>query len=105
VIVADANQQSEQVRGQGDAERNRIFAEAFGQDPDFFAFYRSMQAYERSMPQSNTRLVLRPDTDFFRYFADPSGKMPAGGAAVSTAPAAPAASATPNPAHASSATK
>jgi membrane protease subunit HflC len=102
VIVADANQQSEQVRGQGDADRNRIFAEAFGQDPDFFAFYRSMQAYERSMPQSNTRLVLRPDTDFFRYFADPSGKMPADGAAVSIVPAAPA---TSNPAHAGGATK
>jgi len=102
VIVADANQQSEQVRGQGDADRNRIFADAFGQDPDFFAFYRSMQAYERSMPQSNTRLVLRPDTDFFRYFADPSGKMPANGAAVSVAPATPA---TPNPTHASGTTK
>jgi membrane protease subunit HflC len=105
VLVADANQQSEQVRGQGDAERNRIFAEAFGQDPDFFAFYRSMQAYERSMPQSNTRLVLRPDTDFFRYFADPSGKMPADGAAAPITPAVPAMSATPNPAHANGATK
>jgi membrane protease subunit HflC len=64
-----------------------------------------MQAYERSMPQSNTRLVLRPDTDFFRYFADPSGKMPADGAGVSIVPAAPAAPATPNPAHASGTTK
>ncbi len=48
VIVADANQQSEQIRGQGDAERNGIFAQAYGQDPGFFAFYRSMQAYERA---------------------------------------------------------
>ena len=105
VIVADANQQSEQVRGQGDAERNRIFAEAFGQDPDFFAFYRSMQAYERSMQQSNTHLVLRPDSDFFRYFGDPSGKSPPDGAAVSSTPVAPVAPGAANPAHSSNATK
>jgi membrane protease subunit HflC len=101
VLVADANQQSEQIRGQGDAERNRIFADAFGQDPDFFAFYRSMQAYERSMQQSNTRLVLRPDSDFFRYFGAPSGKPPPDGAAVSASPAPGAA----NPSHSSNATK
>jgi membrane protease subunit HflC len=99
VLIADANQQSEQIRGQGDAERNRIFAEAFGQDPDFFAFYRSMQAYDRSMQQTNTHLVLRPDSDFFRYFNDPSGKSPLDGIAV---PAAPGAA---NPARSSSATK
>jgi modulator of FtsH protease HflC len=77
VTVAEANSQSEQVRGQGDAERNRIFAEAYGQDPNFFAFYRSMQAYERSIQHTDTHLVLRPDSDFFRYFGDPSGKAPA----------------------------
>ena len=81
VIVADANQQSEQVRGQGDAERNRIFADAYSRDPDFFAFYRSMQAYERSMQQGDTNLVLRPDSDFFRYFGDPSGRAPVEAAA------------------------
>ena len=86
VIVADANQQSEQIRGQGDGERNRIFADAYNQDPDFFAFYRSMQAYERSMQKGDTNLVLGPQSDFFRYFGDPSGRGPvqAGG---STAPA------------------
>jgi membrane protease subunit HflC len=105
VLVADANQQSEQIRGQGDATRNQIFADAYGQDPGFFAFYRSMQSYERSMQQSNTRMVLRPDSDFFRYFGDPLGKSLPGGMAVPTAPAAPAASAAANPAHASSTTK
>jgi membrane protease subunit HflC len=103
VIVADANQQSEQIRGLGDATRNQIFAAAFGQDPDFFAFYRSMQAYERSMLHSDTRLVLRPDSDFFRYFGNPSGKLPSDGAAVPAAAATPPAAA--NPAHANGAAK
>jgi modulator of FtsH protease HflC len=76
VIVAEANQQSEQIRGEGDGERNRIFADAYGQDPGFFTFYRSMQAYERSMQKGDTNLVLRPDSDFFRYFGDPNGKAP-----------------------------
>jgi modulator of FtsH protease HflC len=74
VILAEANSRAEQVRGQGDSERNRIFADAYTRDPDFFAFYRSMQAYERSLHGGDTHLVLRPDTDFFRYFSDPSGK-------------------------------
>ena len=63
---------AEQIRGEGDAERNRIFAEAFGKDPDFFAFYRSMQAYEAGLKANDTRMLLKPDSDFFRYFADPS---------------------------------
>jgi membrane protease subunit HflC len=74
VIIADATSKSEQLRGEGDAERNRIFADAFGRDPDFFAFYRSMQAYEAGMKHGDTRMVLRPDSEFFRYFVDPSGK-------------------------------
>jgi modulator of FtsH protease HflC len=74
VVIADATSQGEQTRGQGDAERNRIFAEAFGQDPDFFAFYRSMQAYESGLRHEDTRMVLKPDSDFFRYFGDPSGR-------------------------------
>jgi membrane protease subunit HflC len=86
VLIADATSQSEQTRGQGDAERNRIFAEAYGQDPGFFTFYRSMQAYEKSLTHGDTRLVLRPDSDFFRYFGDPSGKSAADGAAVLAAP-------------------
>jgi membrane protease subunit HflC len=74
VLLAEATSKSEQVRGEGDAERNRIFAEAFGQDPDFFLFYRSMQAYEAGMRSNDTRMVLQPDSEFFRYFVDPSGK-------------------------------
>ncbi len=74
VLVAEAQSKAEQVRGEGDGERNRIFAQAYGKDPDFFAFYRSMQAYEQGLRASDTRLVLRPDSDFFRYFGDPSGK-------------------------------
>ncbi len=99
VLLAEANSQAEQIRGQGDSERNKIFADAYGQDPDFFAFYRSMQAYERSMQRSDTHMVLRPDSDFFRYFGDPAGKsMPDGAAARGAAPA-------PNAARGSSATK
>ena len=74
VIVAEAQSKGDQMRGEGEAERNRIFAEAFGKDPDFFAFYRSMQAYEQGLKHSDTRMVLKPDSDFFRYFADPAGK-------------------------------
>ncbi len=103
VLLAEATSQSEQVRGQGDAERNRIYAEAYGQDPGFFAFYRSMQAYERSMQHGDTHLVLRPDSDFFRYFGDPTGKsLPEGTKA--TAPV-PGTAATTNPPSASSTTK
>jgi membrane protease subunit HflC len=76
VIIADANQQSETIRGEGDGERNSIFASAYGQDPGFFTFYRSMQAYERSIQKGDTNLVLRPDSEFFRYFGDPNGKAP-----------------------------
>ena len=74
VLVADAQAKADTIRGEGEAERNRIFAEAFGKDPDFFAFYRSMQAYEAGLRHNDTRMVLRPDSDFFRYFADPAGK-------------------------------
>ncbi len=74
VLLADATSQAEQIRGQGDSERNRIFADAYNRDPGFFAFYRSMQAYEKSMQHNDTRLVLRPDSDFFRYFSDPAGR-------------------------------
>jgi membrane protease subunit HflC len=85
VIRADANRQAETLRGQGDAEKNRILAEAFAQDPDFFVFYRSMQAYEAGLKPGDTRLVLTPDSDFFRYFNDPNGrKAPAGEAAKPT---------------------
>ena len=74
VLVADATSRAEQIRGEGDAERNRIFAEAFGRDADFFAFYRSMQALEAGLRHNDTRMLLKPDSEFFRYFVDPSGK-------------------------------
>lgn len=74
VMVAEATSRAEQLRGEGDAERNRIFAESYSRDPDFFAFYRSMQAYEAGLRHNDTRLLLKPDTDFFRYFENPSGK-------------------------------
>lgn len=73
VLVAEANRDSEIIRGDGDAERNKIFAEAFGADPEFFAFYRSMQAYEAGLQQGDTSLVLSPDSSFFRFFKDPAG--------------------------------
>ena len=75
VLIANATSKGEQIRGEGDATRNEIFAAAFNKDPDFFAFYRSMQAYEASMKAGDTRLLLKPDTNFFRYFNDPSGKL------------------------------
>jgi membrane protease subunit HflC len=78
VLTADATSTAERVRGEGDAERNRVFAEAYGKDPDFFSFYRAMQAYEQGLQKGDTRLLLRPDTDFFRFFSDPSGKTRAG---------------------------
>jgi membrane protease subunit HflC len=74
VLIADATSRSEQIRGEGDAQRNRIFADAYGRDRDFFGFYRSMQAYETGLRHNDTRMLLNPDTDFFRYFVDPSGK-------------------------------
>ena len=88
VLVADATNKSEQIRGEGDATRNQIFADAFNKDPDFFAFYRSMQAYEAGLKHTDTRFLLKPDTNFFRYFNNPSGKM-------ATPPAAPATAAAP----------
>lgn len=74
IIIGEANRKSEEFRGEGDAQKNRIFAEAFGRDPDFFRFYRSMQAYEAGLRQGDTRLILSPNSDFFRYFNDPQGR-------------------------------
>ncbi|HTK14653.1 MAG TPA: protease modulator HflC [Xanthobacteraceae bacterium] len=79
VIVADATSKAEQARGVGDAKRNQIFAEAYQRDKDFFQFYRSMQAYQNGLHANNTRLVLKPDSNFFRYFNNPFGKASAGG--------------------------
>jgi membrane protease subunit HflC len=73
IVKAEATREGERLRGEGDAERNRIFAEAFGRDPDFFAFYRSMQAYEQGIKPTDTRMLLAPDSEFFRYFNSPTG--------------------------------
>ena len=78
VIVAEANSKAEQTRGEGDAERNRLFAEAYGKDPDFFAFYRSMAAYEHGLKGSDTRFLLKPDSDFFRLLRQPFGRVGSG---------------------------
>ncbi|SDR36129.1 protease modulator HflC [Pseudovibrio sp. Tun.PSC04-5.I4] len=74
VLVAEAQRDADIIRGDGDAGANQIFAKAYGEDPSFFQFYRSMQAYTRALGDGNTSLVLSPDSDFFRYFNDPSGK-------------------------------
>jgi len=73
VIKAEATRKGEQLRGDGDAERNRVFNEAFNRDTDFFGFYRSMQAYEQGLKSGDTRLVISPDSEFFKYFNDPAG--------------------------------
>jgi membrane protease subunit HflC len=74
-IESAANRDSEIIRGQGDAERNRIFAAAYGQDPEFFEFFRSMQAYRASMGGEGTTMLLSPDSEFFRYFGS-NGSLP-----------------------------
>jgi membrane protease subunit HflC len=96
VIVATAQQNADKVRGQGDAERNRIFASAYGKDPDFFAFYRSMQAYAVAMG-GGARFVLSPTSSFFRYFDNPDGAPPAtsGPAAAAASSSAPTPGAPP----------
>ncbi len=68
VIIAEADRDSEILRGQGDAQAVKLFADAFGADPEFFAFYRSMQAYAKALGKDNTSMVLSPDSKFFRYF-------------------------------------
>jgi membrane protease subunit HflC len=73
VIVAEANGEASRLQGDGEAERNRIYAAAYGQDPDFFAFYRSMLAYQASLKPGSTRLLISPDSEFFRYFGNDAG--------------------------------
>jgi modulator of FtsH protease HflC len=101
VIRAEARSKAEQIRGEGDAERNRLFAEAYGKDPDFFAFYRSMTAYENGLKGGDTRFLLTPNSDFFRFFGSPSGKVagatPQGTTGAATAAPAADASAPPAP--------
>ncbi|MEL6608319.1 MAG: protease modulator HflC [Pseudomonadota bacterium] len=72
-LTSDANRQSLIIRGEADGERERVFADAFGADPEFFEFYRSMAAYQRSLQGSNSTLVLSPDSDFFNYLRSDTG--------------------------------
>ncbi len=72
-IKAAAQRDAEILRGEGEGERNRIFADAFGRDPEFFEFYRSMTAYGEALQENGTTMVLSPNSDFFRYFQDPNG--------------------------------
>lgn len=102
VLRADANRRSDELRGGGEAEKNRITAEAFNRDPEFFAFYRTMQAYENSLKAGDTRLVVSPDSEFFRYFSDPTARPKdqsrLGAPQAPTGAAAPAAPAPAQPA-------
>ena len=70
VLLANAKKLSEIMKGEGDGQRNKIFAEAFGKDPDFFSFYRAMQAYETALIGGETSLILSPDSDFFKFFGN-----------------------------------
>ena len=80
ILIADARRRSEILRGEGDAERTKIFAEAANKDPEFYNFYRSLQAYTKVMQPGDTTMVLSPDSEFFRFFDSPSGapRRPAG---------------------------
>jgi membrane protease subunit HflC len=94
VLIAEATSKAEQTRGEGDAERNRIFADAFTRDKDFFSFYRSMQAYEAAFQHNDTRMLLKPESEFFRFFVAPGGNRP-GTPGAATPPATPAPAAGP----------
>ena len=73
ILKAEATRDAQKIRGDGDAKSNEIYANAYGKDADFFAFYRSMQAYEKGLLANGTRLVISPDSEFFRYFNNPQG--------------------------------
>ncbi len=89
VIQAEATRKGELLRGEGDAERNQVFNLAFGKDPEFFAFYRSMQAYEAGIKSGDTRMLLTPDSEFFRYFNSASGGPVPGRPNAGSAPGQP----------------
>ena len=74
VLLADAEKKSEIMKGEGDGQRNKIFADAFGKDPEFFAFYRAMQAYEKALIGGETSLILSPDSEFFKFFGNIKSK-------------------------------
>ena len=66
-LISEAQRKAEVIRGEADAERNNIYASAYGRDPEFFAFYRSLTAYERALKGENSTLVISPDSEFFEY--------------------------------------
>ena len=70
VILANAQKKSEIMKGEGDGQKNKIFADAFGQDPEFFAFYRAMQAYQKALIGGETSMILSPDSEFFKFFGN-----------------------------------
>jgi membrane protease subunit HflC len=94
-ILGEANGAAEQIRGSADAERSRLFAEAYSRDPDFFAFFRSLQAYTESMKPSQSRFVLTPDSDFFRYLRSPDGGARPAASPPAAGPGNPATSSAP----------
>ena len=88
LIGEGRHRDAEIIRGEGDAERSQIFADAYNRNPDFFEFYRSMESYRRALGASGTTMVLSPDSEFFQYFnAVGAGTAPAGSDAQTTAPA------------------
>jgi len=95
-LTSDARRQADVIRGEADAERNRILAEAYGQDPEFFAFTRSLTAYEVSLQGSNSSIVMQPDSEFFDYLRSDAGR--ASGASVGPTTPAPAEAAPAEPA-------
>jgi len=78
-LTSDATREADIIRGQADAERNAIFAQAFGEDPEFFEFYRSLTAYERALKGNNSSMVLSPDSEFFNYLRSDQGARSAEG--------------------------
>ena len=74
MLLAEAERKAQELRGQGDAEAINVQAEAYGADPQFFSFYRSLQAYTNALGSSGTTLVLSPKGDFFKYFNDATGR-------------------------------
>ncbi|MEL7262907.1 MAG: protease modulator HflC, partial [Pseudomonadota bacterium] len=78
-LTSDAERQAEIIRGEADARRNAIFASAFGEDPEFFEFYRSLTAYERALQGSNSTMVMSPDSEFFNYLRSDQGTRSAEG--------------------------
>ena len=78
ILLANARKTSEITRGEGDARRNKVFADAYKEDPEFFVFYRSLQAYRTALQSGDTTMVLSPNSDFFRYFGDSLGRSDLG---------------------------